>query len=461
MTRRRVVVMIDQASRDAFSQLLVVKYLRWRGVDVVIANQATLVPQCEWHRPHVVFASWLLRSPLTTYLNAIHRRTHVVLVDQEGGRLGEGPFKRSFDLQNGVKRETGRRCARVLAWGCAQARWLTEIGAVDSAKIVITGSPRFDPYLVPAPKAGARHLGVTLRGDLITTRPLRQMERLFDRAAPDPRDGISVGYPHWAQYEDRMWHVFASTRYMFRIVQEASRRIRAPIVVRPGPWEQPTMYDFLPKRIPTATVAPDQSQPDYIRNAFAVVDDSSSLSLEGYLVGTPTITTQALIPRLEEHIGGSDGGLFNSPYTQAYWRPRSLDEAMDLVIRAEQGMLAPAAVPELLDTYLRECHSWPRTRPSSFQMADAILELLDVPLGSRADDERSNTDDGAATLKHRVYRYVPGAASMRAAMFYAQTAAAPDRELLRRYHYFPSRYPHEAEVSRTFDALLRLTGECR
>ena len=450
--------MIDQASRDAFSQLLVAKYLRWRGVDVVIANQGTLVPLCEWHRPHVVFASWLMRGPITSYLLSIRQRTQLVLVDQEGGKLGEGPFKRSFDLQDGVKRELARGCARAFAWGCSQARWLTEIGAIDPSRIVVTGSPRLDPYMVPASESGPRHLGVTLRGDLITSRPMRQMERLFDRGKVDPRDGMSVGYPHRAQYEDRMWHILASTRYMFRIVEEVSRRTRAPIVVRPGPWEQPQMYDFLPKRVPTVTVAVDQSQQTYVRNAFAVVDDSSSLSLESYVAGTPTITTQALIPRLEEHIGGSDGGLFNAPFTQAYWRPASVEEAVDLVMKAEQGGLGPAAAPEVLDSYLRECHGWPRTRPSSFQMADTILELLDVPPGSPAGDEAA-APPAVSSRSHRIYRSVPGAASMRSALFYAQSAFGRDRELDRRYHYFRRLYPHEAEVSRMFADLLRLTGD--
>jgi hypothetical protein len=238
------------------------------------------------------------------YLSGLRRKTHVVLIDHEGGKLGEVNFKRSFERERGGKRGIGRHCARVLSWGAAQTAWLADLGIVDPSRIVTTGSPRLDPYMVPAVTNGRRHLGVTLRGDVVTGRPYKLMENLFRRLSVESLGGLSVGYPTWAQQEDRLWHVFASTRYMFKIAQEVSRRTQAPIVMRPGPWERHGMYAFLPKRIPTITIAPDQSQPAYVRNAFAVVDESTSLSLEAYVAGTPTITTQALIPRLEEHTGG-------------------------------------------------------------------------------------------------------------------------------------------------------------
>jgi surface carbohydrate biosynthesis protein len=459
---RRVLVMIDQASRDAFVQLLVVKYLRWRGVDVVVANQGTLIPLCEWHRPHVVLSAWHMGGVLMDYLSGIHRQTHVVLMDQEGGKLGEVNFKRSFDREHGGKRGIGARCARVLSWGAAQAQWLAELGIVDRSRIVTTGSPRLDPYLVPAAANGRRHLGVTLRGDIVTAEPTKLMEKLYRRLSVESLGGLSVGYPTWAQQEDRLWHIFASTRYMFKIAHEVSRRTQAPIVMRPGPWEREDMYGFLPSRIPTVTVAPDQSQPTYIRNAFAVVDESTSLSLEAYVAGRPTITTQALIPRLEEHTGGegAEGTLFNAPYTQAYWRPKSVEEAVDLILQAEKGTLAPGPAAGAIDGYLRDCHGWPRTRPSSFQTADALLEMLDVPAGSRAGEAPAeDAPEVLSSLKRRLYRHVPGAAQLPKAQLYARTVRGRERELFRRYYYFPSLYPHAAEVSHTFQALLRLTGE--
>jgi hypothetical protein len=429
-------------------------------VDVVIANQGTLIPLFERHWPHVVFASWLVGGTLASYLNGIHRRTHLVLVDQEGGRLGEQAFKRTFVRMGGIKRDAGRVCARVLTWGEAQAGWLTDIGVVDRARIVVTGSPRFDPYLVPPAVDRPRYLGITLRGEAITSLPFSQMENLFESGAAPPGDGLSVGYPVNAQFEDRIWHVLASTRHMFRIASEVAARSKAKIVMRPGPWEQQQMYAFLPQRIPTVTIAPDQSQPDYVAGAFAVVDEASSLSLEAHIAGKPVISTQALIPRLEEHIGGHDGASFNAPYTRGYWRPSSVDEAVDLILRAERGELAPTPTPNPLEAYLRDCHGWPRSRPSSFRTADVLLELLDVPLGSRAEDDA--VDDGATgtqRLKRTVYRHVPGAAAMSGAKLYAQSVTGRDPQLFRRYNYFASLYPHEAEVSRTFSALLRLTGE--
>ena len=54
---------------------------------------------------------------------------------------------------------------------------------------------------------------------------------------------------------------------------------------------------------------------------------------------------------------------------------------------------------------------------------------------------------------------MPGAARIPGAVLYGRTLIGRDSELFRRYHYFPSLYRHGGEVSRTFEALLRLTGE--
>lgn len=472
--------MIDQATRDAFSQLLVIHYLRSKGARVAVCNQGTVESMFERFEPDVFFASWL-SGGLTRYLKEVHRRTQIVLIDQEGGRLGEGAFKRAFQRVNDDKADLARICTRAFTWGRVQAQWLIELGLLSEDRVVVTGSPRLDPYMVPVPApAERRYVGVTLKGDAITALPYQFMENVYWYAAADPRDWISVGYSRQAQHEDRIWHIVASTRHMLKVLIALSKQTDAPIRVRPGPWEQLAMYRFLPQRLPQVSVEPLLSQPGYIRNAFALLDESSSLGLEGLLAGVPVISIQALVPGLEAHVGGEDGALFNAPYRQAYWMPTSIEEAVDYVLKAERGELAASPNPALLAEHLRDYHGWPRERPSSFEMGDAILELMEAPaarpaprMAAPAVDQvkaplNPNVDrallsgyshvKAASSWGQRrrwLYRHVPGLALLNRARVFWRCFASRDREHLRKYHYVASLYPHRREVSATFRSLLR------
>ena len=96
-------VMIDQATRDAFGQLLVVHYLRARGARVIIANQATWIGSWERYRPDVVYISWI--GGMMKDILKLRHKPEIALMDQEGGRLGEVAFKRSFFRANDAKEQ--------------------------------------------------------------------------------------------------------------------------------------------------------------------------------------------------------------------------------------------------------------------------------------------------------------------------------------------------------------------
>lgn len=475
--RKRVLVFIDQASRDGISQLLIVAYLRRKGVKVYVSNQHTFIAMFERCRPHVAYVSWLTGGPNMEFLLRNHHRSRIALIDQEGGRMGEVPFRRHFTiLNNGIKEKVGRIASTIFVWGSAPARWLLDMGIVRNETISVVGSPRFDPYLVYEPTSGPKYLGVTLRGDPITSVTVELMRSIYHFAERNAlRGGIGIGYPIEAQFEDKMWHVVASTRHLFKTASAFSRRSAAPIVFRPGPWEQPRQYDFIPATLPTASVVPYAAQHDYVRNAFALLEESSSMGLDGLLAGVPVVSVQGLIPRLSDHIAG--GGLYEAPYGRTYWRPTTVDEAVDLLMRAELGKLAPSPRPDELEQHLLDYHFWPRRRPSSFQIGDAILKLLDMPdAGDGAPSPRKLEDDapmvsdfsvaavtdgkitdvaGAAHVrgKEKVFRHLPGAVGLLTAKCFVGDLISPNRQVWFRYHYYPWVYRHHDRVRTLFESL--------
>lgn len=455
MRKPVVMVMIDQATRDAFGQLLVVHYLRARGARVIIANQATWIGSWERYRPDVVYISWI--GGMMKDILKLRHKPEIALMDQEGGRLGEVAFKRSFFRANDDKADLGRHGSLAFAWGHVHKKWIGELGLLPIEKVLVTGSPRLDPYIDAEP-ARRRYIGVTLRGDAVTSVPLNFVRNIFEYASLGPEDWFSVGYPQKAQQEDRIWHIAAGMRYIFKILIHVRRHTDTPIVLRPGPWERHDMYEFITEKIKGISIEPTMSQLDYVRNAHVVIDECSSLGLEAILVGTPVVSAQDLIPRLEEHIGGGkDAGLFNAPYKKSYWLPKSVEEAGELIIRAIGSKLPTVPDPGSTAEYLANFHSWPRSRPSSFQIGDALLELAATRVHAHkrhfVTTPQTPPVSSFERLKSILYRHVPGSVYLVKLQMSLRFLFSPDRKHLRKYHYMAMVYPHGKKVRDLFNRL--------
>jgi hypothetical protein len=301
-----------------------------------------------------------------------------------------------------------------------------------------------------------RFIGFTLRADTITATPKKFVQNLFEFARMDPKGWISPGYSRTAQQEDRIWHVAASLRYMLKIMIEVRKRSDIPIVVRPGPWEQYEMYQFLTKELGPLTVEPWMSQPEYVRGAFAVVDEWSSLGLEALLAGTPVVSVHNLVPHLEERIGGSpEAGLFYAPYKKAYWAPDSVEAAADLLLKAVKGELAITPDENSMTQYLADFHYWPRPRPSSFQIGDVILDLAQQRNSRVGKSPRSAPVQRTKheAFKTNLFRYLPGSVNFLKARLVLKMLFSEDRTHLTKYHYVALFYRHKRAVWKLFRQL--------
>lgn len=461
MRKKRVLIMIDSATRDGLSQLLVAHYLKQKGVKVLLCSQITLVGMCERYRPDVLFVSWTSSKSVGAYLLSIRHKTRIVLVDQEGGRMGEEAFKRNMLAQNRVRVDIAHAATRIIAWGPLQAEWLKELNCIAKERIVVTGCPRFDPYLIPeeAPKVTEKYVGVTMRADLLTSLPLKLMERIFDSLFIDPKDGLTPGLPLRAHYEDWLWQHVAVARHQFKIILELSKRTNVPVVMRPAPWEQRHVYDFMTRHLRHVLIRGAELQHQYVKNAFVTIDASSALGLESLLVGIPVISVNALVPRLEEHVGGEGGTRFNAPYRRFYWHPKTVEEAVEYVLKAEKGELAFTPSPDSLKQYFNGYLGWPGSRPASFNIGDVLLELLDLPASSHLDPCDVGPTDTITKLKRSVYRF-PGSAHLAKVIYLMKHLVfSAEREFFKRYAYFDWLYPHHHEISKIFTSLWKMYEE--
>lgn len=450
--------MIDSATRDGLSQLLVAHYLKQKEVKVLLCSQVTFIGLCERYRPDVLFASWTSSKSMEAYLLSIRHKTRIVLVDQEGGRMGKEAFKRNMLANNRLRANIARAATRIIAWGPLQAQWLKELNCIAEERIVVTGCPRFDPYLVheDTSEVTRKYVGVTLRADRLTSQPMRIMEAIFDSLFVDPKDGLTPGLPTRAQYEDWLWQYAAIMRHKFKIILELSKRTNARIVLRPSPWEQCQVYDFLPKQLPQVAIEEWPLQHQYVRHAFVTIDSSSALGLESLLVGIPVVSVNALVPGLEAHVGGEGGTRLNAPYRKFYWHPKTVDEAVELVLKAEKGELPFTPAPEELKQYFQDYVGWPTNRPASFNIGDILLELLNLPASSHLEPCAVAPGDTLTKLKRSVYR-VPGSARLAKVVYLCRYLIFSDeRHLYKRYFYFDWAYPHHAEISRIFNLLWKM-----
>lgn len=452
----RFLIMIDQSTRDAVGQLLTGHYLQQLGHKVAYCNQVTMRAMSQRFRPDVLYTSWCSSEEGSdAVLRSVRPLTRIALVDQEGRRSGEMTFKRALRLHGNGQIRSARLADKIIAWEENQARWISDEG-IPAEKVFVAGSARLDPYMA-APqddREERKHLGITLRADPLTSNPMGVLRSIFGYRSVNPKEGIRPALPASAQYEDWIWEVQAITRVMFQTISEVRKTIQAPIIVRPGPWERYRMYDFLPGQVPNLQVLPFMLQNDYVRQCFATVDCYSTLGIESLLAGTPVISIVNLVPGLEQHAGGAEGTRFNAVYRPFFWQPKSFEELLEMVRKAEKGELPVSPDPEGFKKFMRESYGWPGERPASFKTADLLCSLLDAP---RTEPEQTPAEAGS--LKQLFYRHVPFSPAVPAAKLLWQYFFGVNADSIRRYHYLRPFYPHHAAVRRIFETLWRRYGQ--
>jgi len=376
--RGRILLLVDNRARDAHGILLIYYWLKQMGCRVVLANKRNWLRKFHAWNPSVVVVSYT--DGLSQTLETVARTARVAVIPQEGAIPVKSPI--FFDRYTGNSDGRGaftKGVARIFVWGPTTARWLCEEGIYEPNQVVVSGTPRLDPYRIARPieVPPNRALGFAMSLQKINS---YKRENVIDVVEFRRKDQVNQYYDEGRNIEDFLWADAATLRAALDVLEAYVLRVDSPVNIRPNPFEFVPGYNILRRRYPNLSVGNESPPWKWLEQIHSLVTINSSTGVEALLLGKPVISVIRLVgDRLFDHI--------NLPTTvkprflDFYYQPKSVSEAVDLLSAAHAGHLSPVIDRTGFDAYLKEFYDWPRVEPSSLTIAREIATLAEVDAG--------------------------------------------------------------------------------
>jgi len=172
--------------------------------------------------------------------------------------------------------------------------------------------------------------------------------------------------------------------------------------MRPHPFENEDSYEYFLKKYNNNNLLEidNESSPisDFFDKVDVVVAPNSSVVLESILSGTPVISLHSIIyDRLSDHVGVDH---LNLPSNYWAWRPKNIDEAVELIDKAMSNELPLLASNSGYAEYVKERLDLPREKfaiLSSAEEVNAIAQQIELKY------KKSNLVHFIVTINYRIY----------------------------------------------------------
>jgi len=381
-----VLIHIDDRRRDALAYLLLGKMLEAMGNQVYFCNRFTnriawLVLQPD---AMVVPYVWMGVKGGADELAARAKRTKIIVLPTEGAEMPDelfrdlvGIYDPSVKIDRNTRTQYTRHVTKTLQWGRNQRDGLLERGILREDQVSVVGSIRSDllrpefRMVQPSVDGEAANLGFAGQFDSINVFDQRSVFQVIDgHRGSDARGRI---YDESRELEDYFWSHYAYVRLYLILIEKIIAKGNCRVLYRAHPFEHLPNYSYLQETLGSRFVLDPPLTPLYqwLHSLEAVVCTTSFVGFEGMMMEKPVITVQSIIePRLREHLTIRR---YWYEYLEWCWRPKTVDEALDLMdLAAHRKLPAKHLSNPEFQRYIEEQLDWPRQEPSIFSAAKEI-----------------------------------------------------------------------------------------
>lgn len=384
----RVLIFVDNASRDLLGVRLLQEALSERGCEVSLCNLHDVRGKLVGLMPHVFVAA---RGDMKIAQQA-SKLCKVYVVPGEGGAQTRDSILTVFMGRAYWKMDSVEWISKCYLWSKRTEGWLLDTGMFNPAQLAVVGGPRLDVY---ADKT------------LIEAMSKRSSPNKFRIGVAFSAKSTSAYYgdPHFAEvyfdmgrnlnfpvtapnryFEDIVWRDHAILRHSMQMLKQILETMDCEVWFRSSPFESASEYRFLEKRYPgKVRIADSMILPEFICGVDVLLTCWSTVGLEAMLLKKPVISIAGLIDQehLFNHISAEAGG-FDS-FACFYHRPRSDSQLLELLGRAARGELPASTKSEAdVNSLLKAIYEWDGSCCVSDKIAgdiclDANAEKTEVP----------------------------------------------------------------------------------
>jgi surface carbohydrate biosynthesis protein len=294
MSRKRVVILVDNRWRDLNQAGLIAHHLERRGVQCCLEPLEATRASLPAHRPHLLLFNHLLTSTLANYSRRLHEAGVLTAV-----LPNEGIYFDAGELEfNAAKFHNNAHVDLFFCWNRVHADALVSHGGQSRDGIHVVGVPRFDFYFPPwseilprADRSTRRRPQLLLCTNFVLARYTRQPRIDADRLFAPWKDRV-------ASYRDYWGIIQASAvgqERIFGFLNALAAESDWDLLVRPHPNEEIDLYRAWRNGLSAArqervTVDREAHISSVLMDCdLEIACETCTTSMESWIIGKPTI----------------------------------------------------------------------------------------------------------------------------------------------------------------------------
>ncbi|MFC2156797.1 hypothetical protein ACFLT9_03065 [Acidobacteriota bacterium] len=362
----KVLIHLDELQRDYVFSHWIGSCLENLGFEVAYCTRLTRKYLWRNWKPHAMLDSHIGYHSSESELKDLTSQTLLFLLPAEGLQFCVEHIHVPYSGLENDKADYLKYLKRIFLWGEWQKSLLEKRKLFPPGLAIVTGNPKYDGINEYKRKpAEQRSVGIVgfFNGINIFD------DRNFLDFVYNLRNRQGINFDWDGQVEDFIWYQVGAFR-LFMQVAEKLIEDGYTVSYRPHQLENRDNYEGFKKRFGNHFVV-DDGRPfqDWLTRQHAVVLMKSTSIYESFLMGIPIITTEDMLPHLDEHMSIPN---IRIPELRYCWRPKSFPEILSLVSKAAEDKLAVCLDEGILRDRIQQYFQFPRKKASSWIIAEEI-----------------------------------------------------------------------------------------
>jgi len=382
---KHIQILVDNKYRDLYPAILLKLYIKnnTNKVRVILANKKNQHALYKAFCPEIVVLPHCF-GYMNYHINYMKKRSVITVMPTAGSNISEMYVLQRY-VQN-TDEQNFKVIKRIFLWGEKVKDIFLRTGKYNESQLLVTGTPRLDIFRIIGQNKkelgkyigfgpSIRHLTSIFDSNLITL--INNYSRVYNKETK------SILWKKGGQYADWIWYETAFLEALTAIIKNISELGNSiKMVIRPHPFESEKIYrDWVDSKKYSVDVIKNEPLWNFYSRLNLFVQAYSTTSVEAIYCCIPVISMKYLIgDRVKDHIPSE---VYNGFIEDYLWKPKGIQEFIDLVEKAKKGQLAVSPKPEDLAKKLQELYNYDSDKLATQLIGNDLIKLIDLDTTKR------------------------------------------------------------------------------
>tara|TARA_B100000315_G_C14562857_1_gene581395 strand:- start:582 stop:1895 length:1314 start_codon:yes stop_codon:yes gene_type:complete len=383
---KHIQILVDNKYRDLYPAILLKLYIinNTNKIRVILANKKNQHALYKAFCPEIVVLPHC-SGHMNYHINYMKNRSRIVVMPSAGSTFSKKYVYERYI--NNTEDENFKVISRVYLWGEAVRDILFETKKYNEGSLIVTGTPRLDVFKLMNQNVNnlGTHIGFgTSIRHLSSINNFTVLRLIEIYSKLHQHNSQKIFWKKGGQYADWLWYEVAFLETLSVAVKRILNiGLDNKIIIRPHPFESVDFYRHWIKYYNYAVdVTKDEYLWDFYSKLSVFIQVFSTTSVEAIYSGIPVISLKYLMgDRVQDHIPKES---YDSFLDDFLWRPRTIDELLDLVNKAVNGKLSPYPDDNKLGLIkkLHQLYNFNSDKLATELIGNDLIDMINVKVGN-------------------------------------------------------------------------------